>query len=189
MFKLLSGCLKLILIPILLAILVLALIGAAAAYFWANQRLFQAEPLVAEMPQLGLIRDKLLTHELKPIREALREKRHDTFDLKLNEDELAALVSQGLPPRLGQVRTGFSFKDDNLAMRLSRNWRGGKWINLQWQGAVKGEKGDFNVRMDELRAGSIACPPLALGQLSHLLEWVLEHNPSLSRQQIGRAHV
>jgi hypothetical protein len=182
MFRLLSGCLKLILAPIMLAILVLALIGALASYFWISQRVFQAEPLVTEAPQLDLLRDKLLNYELKPVRQALAEKRRDSFDLKLNDAELSALVTQGLPPRLGQVRTGFNFKDDEVNMRLSRQWRGGKWINLEWRGAAKAEQGDFEVRVDELRAGNLSCPALALGQLSHLLEWVLETDPSLSRQ-------
>jgi len=182
MFRLLSGCLKLILAPILLAILVLALIGAAATYFWASRRMVEAEPLVAEVPQLGLLRDKLMKYELKQFRQAIEEKRHDTFDLKLTAEELAALVTQGLPPRLGEVRAGFSFKDDNLGMRLSRKWSEGKWINLEWQGAVKAEKGDFDVRVDWLRLGSLHCPVSALGQLSHLIEWILETDPSLARK-------
>lgn len=182
MARLLSGCLKLILAPILLAVLVLALIGAATTYFWASKRLFQAEPLVAETPQLGLLRDKLMKYELKQFRQALADKRHDNFDLKLNEEELSALVTQGLPPRLGQVRTAFSFKDDHLGLRLSRKWSEGQWINLEAQGSVKAEKGDFTVRVDEMRVGSAHCPVLALSQLSHLIEWVLKTDPSLARQ-------
>ena len=182
MGKLFSGCLKLILAPILLAVLVLALIGAAATYFWASRRLLEAEPLVAEMPQLGLLRDKLLKYELKPVRQALADQRHDTFDLKLTAEELAALVTQGLPPRLGQVQTGFSFKDDQLGMRLTRKWSEGKWVNLEWQGSVKAEKGNFDVRVDSLRLGRLHCPALALGQLSHLLECILEADPSLARK-------
>lgn len=182
MGKLLSGCLKLILAPILLAILLLALIGAAATYFWASRRIFEAEPLVAELPQLGLLRDKLLKYELKPVRQALAENRHDAFDLKLTEEELSALVTQGLPPRLGEVRAGFGFKDDNLSLRLSRKWSEGKWINLEWQGTVKAQNGDFDVRVDWLRLGSLHCPVSALGQLSHLIEWILETDPSLARR-------
>jgi len=183
MKRLLSGCLKLVLIPVLLAVLLLALVGASVTYVWAGRRLLQPTPLVAKVAELGLIRDKLLTHQLKPIREAIQEKQNGQFDLKLNDEELSALVNSNLPACLDQGRVAVGLEEDNsMNLRFSRPWNQDKWLNLEFQAAVAAEQNDFNVSIRQLRFGTCACPSLALAQFGHLLELVLEKDPSLDRQ-------
>ncbi|OGP56370.1 MAG: hypothetical protein A2V67_04395 [Deltaproteobacteria bacterium RBG_13_61_14] len=183
MRRLLSGCLKLVLLPVLLAVILLAMIGAGVTYFWAARRLLEPAPLVSEVTELGLIRDKLLTHQLKPVRQALLEKQSGQFDLKLDDKELTALVGSNLPPWLGPIRVELGLETDNLVdLRFSRKWNEDKWLNLDGQASVKAEQGDFNVQIRKLRLGTCDCPGVALGQLSHLLELVLEKDPSLAHQ-------
>jgi len=132
---------------------------------------------------LGLLRDKLLQHQLKPVREAIQEKQNGQFDLKLNDQELSALVGSNLPPWLGSGRVALALEgDQQMDIRFSRKWNGEKWLNLDCQAAVEAEQGNFDVKIRKLRLGTCDCPSLALGQLSHLLEAVLEKDPSLDHQ-------
>src|SRR4030042_1711580 len=167
MGRLLSGCLKLVLIPVLLAVLLLALIGAGVTYVWAARNLLEPAPLGGEVTELVLIRDKLRKHQLKPLREAIQGKQRGRFDLKLDEKELSALVGSNLPSWLDQGRVAFGLEaDQRLDLRFSRKWNGEKWLNLDCQAAVEAVQGDFTVQIHKLRLGTCDCPGLALGQLS-----------------------
>lgn len=180
MRTILSGCLKLFLAPILLGVLLLAVIGAGVSYLWAVRHLFEPAPLVMEKPELGLLRDKLLQYQLKSVRSALNEQQNGRFELKLDEKELSALVDSNLPPWLGEKFSEVTLDpDDQLNFRLSRKWREGKWLNLEARAVVAAEQGNFTVQLRTLRLGACHCPALALAQLSHLVEVVLEQNPSL----------
>lgn len=179
----LSGCLKLILLPILLGVLLLAVIGAGVSYLWAVRHLFEPAPLVMEKPELGLLRDKLLQYELKSVRSALSEKQNGRFELKLDEKELSVLVDSNLPPWLGEKFSEVTLDPEaQLNFRLSRKWSEGKWLNLEARAVVAAEQGDFTVQIRRLRLGACNCPELALAQLSHLVEVVLEQNPSLRKE-------
>ena len=180
MNRYLSGCFKYVVVPLLLGAALLALLGSGFGYFWASSRLLQSEPLVPESPELGLIRDQILEYDLKPIRRALEERKHERFELKLTDQELSYLVTRNFPPRLGQGRVGFAFAEDKLTFRGSRKWNGNQWLNWEWKGTLAAEAGNFTIRSDALRVGTMTCPLLGLGQLGQVMEKILEVDPSLA---------
>ncbi len=171
------GCMGSILIGVLAGILVV--VGFAG--WWTMGHLLSKEPLFEAETSWNQAQELVLETKIKVAKKAVDDDKKEIIVL-LSQGEFNRLVNQNLP---GWFEDG-AFKadlgrDGHIDVLYSRPSIRGRYLNIQSQGVLSADGGDYTVEVEDLKIGKWEMPATAKGEASHLIESILEKGHSIDQ--------